>query len=112
MLYIDERTNKISLTRGDTAYLEINIVDELVGGEYVMEENDILTLSVKKTVKDQEILLQNISKGSNTFHIEPEDTKGFDFSSYQYDVQLTKANGDVFTVIVPSKFEILPEVTV
>ena len=32
MLRIDLRTNKISLTRGDTAYLEINITDDIAAG--------------------------------------------------------------------------------
>ena len=49
--------------------------------------------------------------GSNQFHIEPEDTKFLSFGKYLYDVELTTASGDVYTVIVPTTFEVLKEVT-
>ena len=111
MLRIDSRTNKISLTRGDTAYLEINIIDDIAGAEYTMAEGDEIALTVKKTVEDAEALIQKVSKGTNTFHLLPEDTKSLAFGTYKYDIQLTKENGDVFTVIAPSAFEIMPEVT-
>lgn len=111
MLYIDGNTNKIRLTRGDTAYLTINIIDDATGEPYVMSAEDALALTVKKTVNDATASFQKISTGTNAFHIEPEDTKSLEFSAYKYDVQLTKGNGDVFTVIAPSTFEIMPEVT-
>ena len=111
MLRIDSRTNKVSLTRGDTAYLGINITDDIAGAEYTMAEGDEITLSVKKTVEDAEALIQKVSKGTNTFHLLPEDTKSLAFGTYKYDIQLTKENGDVLTVIVPSPFEMMPEVT-
>ena len=107
MLYIEGNT--IRLTRGDTAYLEFPLKTEV--GEYVMVSNDTLTLSVKKNTKDTEYIFQKVITGTNTFHIEPNDTTDLSFGKYTYDVQINTADGDVFTVIPPSTFEVLNEVT-
>ena len=116
MLKIDERTNKIRLTRGDTAYLTFPLTDDVTGNPYLMGANDILTLNIKRDFGDQQkIALQKVSKGTNCVHITPEDTKSLKFGTYKYEVELTKANGDIFTIIgaetqskIP-EFEILPE---
>lgn len=104
MLYVKD-DGTIRLTRGDTARLEITIENSLDGSEYLMDPDDVLTFTIKKSVKDSE------SHGSNTFHIEPKDTAELSFRKYFYDVQLTRANGDVYTVIIPTTFEIMKEVT-
>lgn len=110
MLRIND-ANEIEITRGDTAYLTVPIVNEATGEEYVMEAGDTLTFTVKRTVSDSHICFQKVATGSNAFHIKPEDTAGCDFAKYRYDVQLTRANGDVHTVIVPTCFKICEEVT-
>lgn len=108
MLYIDG--NNIRLTRGDTAYLTIPITTEL-GEEYVMQSGDTLTFSVKKNETMSEYLFQKKVTGSNEIHIEPNDTKSLPFGKYKYDVQIDLTSGDVFTVIEPSIFELMKEVT-
>ena len=110
MLYL-EFGNTIKLTRGDTARLTVPITNETTNAEYVMGENDTLTMTVKKNITDTEPALQKVLVGLNTFHIKPSDTAGLDFGKYKYDVELTTADGDVYTVIEPSTFEILKEVT-
>lgn len=113
MLYI-ESDNKIRLTRGDTAYLEINITttdDSGAVNDYEISQEDTLTLSVKKKVKDSTYILHKQINGSTVFHIKPEDTRGVSFGTYVYDVQLTTSDGDVYTIIEPSSFEIMTEVT-
>lgn len=107
MLYIEGKT--IRLTRGDTAYLDIPLVT--VDDSYEMSNTDTLTFSVKKSTRDTDYILQKIVKGTNSFHIEPKDTAGLAFGKYTYDVQLDTIDGDVFTVIPPSTFEVLSEVT-
>lgn len=107
MLYIDGST--IKLTRGDTAYLTIPLTTEV--GAYEIHPEDTLTFSVKKNTRDDEYAFQKVITGDNTFHILPEDTAGLVFGKYTYDVQLDDYNGDVFTVITPSTFEVLKEVT-
>lgn len=110
MLYVNPN-GSIRLTRGDTARLKVDINNDLTGNPYVIEEKDILTLSLKQKIKDEEPILQKIITGSNTFEIEPADTANLSFTTYKYDVQLTTASGDIFTVIEPTSFEIMPEVT-
>ena len=110
MLRISEN-NEIALTRGDTAYLKVPIINSDTGEEYVMASGDTETLTVKRTIKDEHICFQKTVTGTNSFHIEPEDTKDCDFANYKYDVQLVLVNGDVYTVVEPACFKILEEVT-
>ena len=110
MFYIKE-DGTIHLTRGDTARFSISVENELTQQEYIIGENDKLTLTVKKKVKDTEALLQKTALGVSLFHIKPEDTSSMSFGKYKYDVQLTTSTGDVYTIVEPTTFEILPEVT-
>ena len=110
MLYV-EADGIIRLTRGDSAKIMVTIENDIIGENYEIAEDDTLTLTVKKNVKDTEALVQKIIVGSNTFYIRPEDTAALSFGKYKYDVQLKTAEGDVYTVIVPTTFELLQEVT-
>lgn len=101
----------IRLTRGDTARFTVAITNETNANEYVMQPGDTLAFTIRKNVNDNEPLLQKVLTGTNTFHIEPKDTATFQFGDYKYDVQLTTAGGDVYTVIAPSIFEIMEEVS-
>lgn len=110
MLYVDN-DGTVRLTRGDTARLQVPITNTLTGTEYDMFPGDILRFTVKRTVNDTTPLIQKESLGINSFHIEPTDTKALAFGKYVYDVELTTASGDVYTVVAPSTFEVLREVT-
>ena len=110
MLYVSA-DGGIRLTRGDTARLTVAINNDVSGSEYVMKPDDVLTLTIKKSIKDEVPRLQKTIKGQTTFHIEPNDTADMQFSKYMYDVQLTTSGGDVYTIIEPTLFEIMPEVT-
>ena len=68
-------------------------------------------LFIKKNIKDSEYLLNKVITGSKVFHIIPEDTKDASFGKYVYDVQLTTEHGDIYTIIEPHAFVIMPEVT-
>ena len=111
MLRIDEE-NRISLTRGDTAYLTVPIFNDVTEEEYTLDPEDTLTLTCKRSVRDTNIVFQKILIGKNVFHILPTDTSECDFKTYKYDVQLTRKNGDVCTVIEPTDFIITSEVTI
>lgn len=110
MFTIDSE-NTIQLTRGDTARFSVAIESDSEGGSYVMHEEDILRLTVKKSTKDDESRFQKVIKGSTSFHIEPADTKDLAFGKYIYDIELSTTAGDVFTIVGPATFEILAEVT-
>lgn len=110
MLYI-EGDGSVRLTRGDTARLSVSIVDEITGEPYEVCETDELRLTVKKSIKDSSYCFQKKVTGSSDFYIKPVDTNHLSFGRYVYDVELTTDGGDVFTVIEPSTFEIMQEVT-
>lgn len=110
MLYL-ESDGTIKLTRGDTARLTVDIDNDIDSNEYIIQEEDTLTLTIKKNISDTVPVLQKINKGSNVFHITPSDTSQLDFGSYKYDIELTTADGDVYTVIGPATFILLKEVT-
>ena len=109
MLYI--LGNTIKLTRGDTAYITVSI-ENAVNDEYVMSAMDTLTLSIKRRITDVDYILQKTITGENMFHIYPEDTKNLRFGEYKYDIQLVTENGDVFTIVPPSSFVLMEEVTI
>lgn len=111
MLYVDEKDHSIKLTRGDTARFNVSIASTISGEYYEIQSEDILTMTVKKSVKDELFCFQKTVTGSTLLHIEPADTKNLTFGKYVYDIQLNKANGDIYTVVEPATFEVLKEVT-
>lgn len=110
MLKVDS-DGTIHLTRGDTARLNIEIVNEATDDLYEVLSGDTLKLTVKRAITDSVPKIQKIITGSSMFHITPEDTKDLSFGKYVYDVELTFENGDVYTVIPPTTFELLKEVS-
>lgn len=110
MLTVSEQC-EIGLTRGDTARLTVSIKNDLNNEPYEIKETDTIILSVKKSVTSSEYAFQKRISGSNVFYFEPQDTAGLSFGKYKYDVQLTTAEGEVYTVIPPTTFEVLQEVT-
>ncbi len=104
------KKNTIYLTRGDTfkAHLTINNAD---GTEYIPVEGDTIRFALKKQVEDENyLIMKDIPTDTLTLTLNPADTKSLDFGDYVYDVQLTKANGDVDTFITVAKFVLTEEV--
>lgn len=96
--------NKISLTRGDTARINISL------DGYELQEGDKLLFTVKKTVNDAKECFQIITE-TNSIKINPTHTNDMSYGEYVYDVQLSMANGDIYTVVSPTKIKITEEVT-
>lgn len=101
----------IRLTRGDTAKLTVKLKYEGTNDSYIIRPTDKFTLTVKKSVKDTVALVQKVVVGSNNIKINPEDTQDLAFGKYKYDVQLTTADGEVYTIIDPATFEVAEGVT-
>ena len=111
MLIVD-KDNTIHLTRGDTARFSIGqIKNTITNTNYTPTEDDTVTMTVKKTVLDAAPCVQIIVPAGEVLHIKPEDTKVMAFGKYVYDVQLKTADGDVYTIIPPTTFDLLKEVT-
>ena len=102
--------NTIYLTRGDTFKATISISNP-DGTPYEPIEGDMVRFALKKDVSDTECLIfKDIPIDTMLLELTPGDTKDFEFGTYVYDIQLTKANGDVDTFITASKFKITKEV--
>lgn len=103
MLVIDN--NKIKLTRGDTAYIDIAVEG------YELTHEDKLYFSLKEKIEDKDYKIQKIFNGDEVLVLMPEDTKQLEVNRYFYDIQLTTPAGEIFTIITPSSFYITEEIT-
>lgn len=100
----------ITLTRGDTFMAQISIADSN-GEPYVPVEGDSVRFAMKAKCTDAEpLLVKEIPIDTLKLVLEPEDTKGLSFGTYVYDIQLTKATGEVDTFITTAKIKITEEV--
>ena len=107
MLTIED--GAVSLTRGDTAYISLDLT--VNGEEYEYQEGDTVTLSCRKDYDTPEYLFQITVPAGETIVIEPEHTKNLEYGRYKYDVQVNTAQGEVFTVVEPNTFKVAQEVT-
>jgi hypothetical protein len=108
MLELYGKDNKnIKMTRGDSESIYVNGLN-LVDG-------DIIYLTVKEHINTTSIAFQRkiteFVNGNAVIGIRPEDTKKLQFRKYVYDIQLTRADGTVTTIIEPHDFVIEGEVT-
>lgn len=97
----------VELTRGDTAHFDV-IITQPDGTAYEFAAGDSLKLTVKKDVNG-DVLIQKAVENTE-IDLAPEDTKDLEFGAYVYDVELTTASGDVYTVVPCSRFTIGKEV--
>lgn len=105
MLFVSA-AQEIYLTRGNTAKLNINLRNNVIKQPYEVQSDDLVTFTVKRKYEDAEVLIEKKVTGSTKIHIKPEDTKGLAFGRYEYDVQVTTANGDNYTPIAEKAFYI------
>jgi hypothetical protein len=98
----------VSLTAGDTASLNIEIIDPSTKSKYTMQTGDKIYLSLKSDLKDTDYTLQ---VSGLPFNFTPAMTAYIKPGDYLYDIQLVKADGSVVTLMPPRIFKILPGVT-
>lgn len=100
----------ITLTRGDTLHIQISIFTS-EGEPYEVQDGDKVRFALKRNVTDSEpLILKQIPIETLLLTLEPEDTKPLEFGNYIYDIELTKANGEVDTFITLAKFILTGEV--
>lgn len=100
----------ITLTRGDTlkALVRAEYQD---GTDYVPQEGDKIRFACKERYTDRAVLIEkDIPTDTMILVLNPEDTEHLEFGRYVYDIQLTRANGDVDTFITKAKLKIAEEV--
>ena len=86
----------ITLTRGDTFSALITITD-LNDNQYIPMNGDRIRFAMKNDYNDETPL-------------NPEDTKHLPFGKYVYDIELTKATGEVDTFITKAILKLTEEV--
>lgn len=101
--------NTITITRGDTGFLNVGFTNGNTGNACEMSDGDKLTFTVKKKVKDDSFILQKVfNKGR--IMIMPADTEAIKPGSYFYDIELRTAAGIVQT-LGPYKFVVKYDLT-
>lgn len=100
----------ITLTRGDSFIAEISITDQ-DNKPYNPVAGDSVRFAMKVSYEDAEpLLVKNIPVDTMKLVLDPEDTKHLAFGKYVYDIELTKATGEVDTFITKAMFKITEEV--
>lgn len=106
MLLIEDGT--ISLTRGDTAYLNLDLTNN--GEPYELSDYQV-DLTVREGYEPTDkVLFRKTVINSTQIVIEPADTNELAYGRYKYDIQITTDIGEIFTVVVGA-FKITEEVT-
>ncbi len=104
----------LTMTRGDTCRRVIRAMD--ASGKFVpFVSGDVVRVTVRRSALDGEKLIskeiRDFIDGAALLVIDPADTSGLDFGDYVFDIELTLANGDVYTIVGPDVFRLGAEVT-
>lgn len=117
------KTN-ISLTRGDSAYITLSITDGS-GSPIELTENDTVRCQVRyepNNRSDENIVFtgviirrpQETGPDQIVWWIKPEETRFIDLEQqdkFYWDAQVEFANGDIFSIVPVSAFQLLSEVS-
>lgn len=111
---VDVKGTTITITRGDSAVIDVQIID-VDGQKYTPVEGDSVRFAVKKNYTDSEpLLIKAIPITTMQLILFPEDTKelksGPVLGKYKYDMELRRADGFVDTFIPRADFIVLEEV--
>ena len=104
----------IYIIRGDSETFEFRLEDYETGEKINLIPGDLVYFTVKASTQTSNklihLLITEFEDGEAKIHIRPQDTKPLKYHTYVYDVQIEK-QGNVSTVIKPSKFVVEEEVT-
>lgn len=105
--------SNLSMTRGDSESITVKCSEN--GAAVPFESGDTVTFTVREDVESSIALQKTVTafdeNGWAVIALLPGDTEGMDFGSYVYDIQLTRADGTVTTIVTVSDFELTEEVT-
>ena len=115
--------NDITHTRGDTLKTKVDIFyDKEKTQPYTPESGDTVRFALKRPTQikvekgyteysdETPLIVKDIPINTLILHLEPSDTKDLSFGKYEYDIEITKASGDVDTFIEAASFVITKEV--
>ena len=118
-MFTIDASNGISITRGDTASLEITFTGDAPG------ENDIVLAMLKKSARkdrgsalwEKELVLtgsgdsQGVAFSMYELQLASEDTLQLPFGNYFWDVRILYSDGQITTPFPPAAFSVLEVVT-
>lgn len=98
----------ISMTRGDSESITVTCSEPFAAGDrlYMTVRED-----AESDIQFQKIVTEFDEKGAAVIPIQHDDTEGMDFGDYVYDIQLTRADGTVRTLVKPARFTLTEEIT-
>ena len=100
----------ITLTRGDT-FMALISITQSDGNPYIPHEGDLIQFAMKRGYEDEEpLLVKDIPIDTMKLILDSADTKMLPFGKYVYDIQLTKATGEVDTFITKGTMKLTEEV--
>ena len=97
----------IAMTRGYSESITVRCSEPF-------EEGDTVYFTVRADAESDIVLqkvIEDFPDGEAVIPLYPADTEELDFGDYVYDIQVTRANDTVTTLIVPSRFRLTEEVT-
>jgi hypothetical protein len=105
----------ISMVRGDSEALTVRLIEEDGVTQVDFEDGDTVYFTVRNALGDTATTIQKVITGfldgEAVIEILPADTSSLFFKTYVYDIQWTRADGQVKTIVPASDFTILAEVT-
>ena len=100
----------IQATKGDTIIMPFVVInnDKSI---YQVQNGDVINFGLKEKYEDAECLIEKtIDNETLTLILEHDDTKDLDIGSYFYDIQITKAEGNVVHTFISGIINITNEV--
>jgi len=115
------KDNIITMTRGDSVSIKVTCMQNTDEGpvEYAPEQGDVVRFALKSNrmnparsqYKDDEPLItKTLNNADMLLELTPADTKPLGFGTYDFDIQITLANGTVDTFIPEGRLILKPEV--
>lgn len=103
MLIIDG--NNISLSRGNTAIIDVSITKD--GSPYILKEGELIELNIKRKCGFNNVVLNKVS-AIQSFIFSPSDTSTMGLGEYVYSI--TFNNGTTNDTFITGTFTLLCEV--
>lgn len=91
--------NTIHMTRGDTVKIRVALKYKQSGQTYTPQQGDEITFTAVNPNDKSTVIVKTIPTDTLLLSIAPEDTSTLPSGLYQFDIQLTFANGDIDTFI-------------
>ena len=114
---------KQKVNQGDSYGFTVGLQNDETGEIIPFEDGDIIRYTIKKDYKTSVITLQKVvstftTAGKAEINVSSSDTNDIEVGRYVYDIELTKNDGQVITIIPDSStvdtlptMEICPQVT-